>query len=168
MRKIGLVVSLVAVLVLAFGVAVVAADSSRNFTTHLKGEFELPAAVDTQAQGQASFRLSEDGDTLYYKLIVANIENVTMAHIHLINPANPSSGIGAPVVWLYPSAPPAQLIPGRFSGVLAEGTITDASLVNALAGGTLDDLLAAIESGQTYVNVHTLQFGGGEIRGDLH
>jgi hypothetical protein len=26
---------------------------------------------------------SEDGDGLYYKLIVANIENVTMAHIHV-------------------------------------------------------------------------------------
>ena len=44
---------------------------------------------------------------------------------------------------------------GRFDGVLATGTITAADLVAPLAGHPLSDLVAAIQSGHAYVNVHT-------------
>lgn len=151
--------------------------ASRNYRTHLAGRNEVPppgVVIDTHAQGQAIFQLSEDGNELHYKLIVANIENVLMAHIHMA-PAGQNGGI---VVWLYPSAPPGVSIPGRFDGVLAEGTITAANLVGALAGHPLSDLIDAIESGNAYVNVHTNDFvdptntgpgdfPGGEIRGNL-
>jgi hypothetical protein len=36
-----------------------------------------------------------------------------------------------------------------------------------MQGKTLDDLAAAIESGDTYVNVHTADHKDGEIRGQL-
>jgi hypothetical protein len=36
-----------------------------------------------------------------------------------------------------------------------------------MQGKTLDDLAAAIESGDTYVNVHTSEHKDGEIRGQL-
>jgi hypothetical protein len=32
---------------------------------------------------------------------------------------------------------------------------------------SLDDLMALIQAGDTYVNVHTTQFTGGEIRGQM-
>jgi hypothetical protein len=86
-----------------------------------------------------------------------------MAHIHLA----PVGVNGPVVVWLYPSAPPAQLIPGRFNGVLAEGVITDASLVGPLLGNELSVLIDALISGNAYVNVHTSQFPPGEIRGQI-
>jgi hypothetical protein len=144
--------------------ASVALAATRNFRTHLAGRFELPIAIDTQAQGQAIFQLSKDGTELHYKLIVANIENVTQAHIHLIEQPN---GTGRIVVWLYPDAPPLQLIPGRFDGVLGEGTITADDLINGLAGQPLSALLAVMENGSAYVNVHTSQNPPGEIRGNL-
>lgn len=134
-----------------------------HFMTHATGSEEVPPNA-SQAQGEAQFRLSADGSTLHYRLIVANIENVLMSHIHLA-PAGANGGI---VVWLYPSAPPAQLIPGRFQGVLADGEITADDLVNALAGAELEDLLDEIRAGNAYVNVHTSQFPPGEIRGQLH
>jgi hypothetical protein len=138
------------------------ASEKRNFTASLKGREEVPA-VETIAQGQAIFHLSKDGTELSYKLIVANIENVLMAHIH-IGPA----GVNGPVVvWLYPEGPPPQLIEGRFDGILAEGVITEADLVGMLAGMTMDDLVAEMLAGNTYVNVHTTQFPGGEIRGQI-
>lgn len=138
---------------------------NRNYSTHLNGDQESPA-VDTKAQGQAIFHLSKDGETLHYKLIVANIENVFMAHLHMIT--DPTSTTGGVVVWLYPvGGPPPQPIPGRTDGVLAEGDITDNSLVGALAGMTLDDLIDAINDGIIYVNVHTSQNPGGEVRGDM-
>ena len=138
------------------------AADKQNFVAHLSGGEEVSPA-ETLAQGQVIFQLSKSGDELGYRFIAANIENVMMSHIHLA----PAGVNGPVVVWLYPSQPPAQLIPGRFSGVLAEGTITAANLVGPLAGMALSDLIAALESGTAYVNVHTTAYPGGEIRGQI-
>jgi hypothetical protein len=167
------VLALAALAVSAAAVAVAANES--NFGTHLKGKFEVPLR-DSDAQGQAIFRVAEDGQSIDYKLIASNIDNAFMAHIHMA-----ASGVnGAIVVWLYPSTAPVAgpLGGGRHDGVLAEGTITAANLVGPLAGHPLSDLLAAIADGDAYVNVHTNDgvdgvntgpgdFPGGEIRGQL-
>lgn len=133
-----------------------------NLRTHLSGAEEAPA-VDTSAQGQAVFQVDEDGTAVDYRLNVANIDDVLMSHLHLA----PAGTNGPIVVWLYPDAPPPQLIEGRTQGTLATGTITADDLVGPLAGGSLDDLLDAIRAGTVYVNVHTTAFPGGEIRGQL-
>jgi 5-enolpyruvylshikimate-3-phosphate synthase len=138
------------------------AIASHNLGTHLSGDEEVPARA-TDAQGQATFQVSGDGSTISYKLIVANIENVTQAHIHLA-PAGSNGGI---VAWLYPAAPPSRLIPGRTQGILGEGEITAASLVGSLSGQPLSALLDAMRNGGAYVNVHTSQFPPGEIRGQV-
>lgn len=52
-------------------------ENASGFRTHLSGDEEVPARP-TRAQGQAIFTLNDDG-TLGYRLIVANIENVTQA-----------------------------------------------------------------------------------------
>ncbi len=120
--------------------------------------------TDSQGKGLALVRFSPDSSSLQFKLIVVNTNDVTVAHIHLA----PAVGAnGPPVLWLYPSAPPPQLIPGTFNGVLASGTLTAANLVGPLAGMTLVDLHTAMLNGLTYVNVHTTLYPGGEIRGDL-
>jgi hypothetical protein len=138
------------------------AEASRNFSAHLSGREEVPP-VQTLAQGQAHFRLSASGDAIEYRLIAANIEDLFMAHIHLQAP-----GANGPiVVWLYPPAPPPQLIPGRFDGVLAEGTFTAANLMGPLAGMSLEDLVAEMRAGNTYVNIHTTANPGGEVRGQI-
>jgi hypothetical protein len=165
---------------LAVTAAAVAANES-NFGTHLKGRYEVPLR-DTDAQGQATFRVADDGQSVDYKLIASNIDNAFMAHIHMVTTpdVDPTTVNGGIVVWLYPStAPvPGPIASGRHDGVLAEGTITAANLVGALANHPLSDLLAAIADGRTYVNVHTNDgvdgtntgpgdFPGGEIRGQL-
>lgn len=147
----------------------VQAQSTDNFVAVLSGEQEVPAN-DSAARGQAKLQLSADGTELDYRLIVANIENVTQAHIHCA-----AAGVNGPVVaFLYPAGPPAELIPGRTDGILAEGTITGADVIARpdspeCPGGVsgFSDLLNKIRSGQAYVNVHTSQFPGGEIRGQL-
>ncbi len=150
------------VLMLGITAAAAFAGPNRNFSAHLSGDEEVPP-VETRAQGQAIFMLSTDGQTLYYTLIAANIENILQSHIHLA-----AEGVNGPIVaWLYPSGPPPVLIPGRFDGVLAQGAITSANLVGPLAGHPLSDLIAAMEAGNTYVNIHTTQHPGGEIRGQI-
>jgi hypothetical protein len=163
-------------LAVAGGVAAAAlAAFNGNVGAHLKGRYEVPLR-DTDAQGQAIFRISDDGSSVDYKLIASNIDNAFMAHIHM----GPPTVAGPIVVWLYPStAPvPGPLGSGRHDGVLAEGTFTAANLVGPLAGHPLSDLIAAIAAGNAYVNVHTNDgqdgvntgpgdFPGGEIRGQL-
>ena len=140
------------------------ASANGRWSTHLTGDQEVPV-VETQAQGEAIFKLSDDGSTLHYTLIASNIVDITQAHIHLrANAGTPTGGI---VVWLYPSAPPAQLIPGRHDGRLAEGSVTAANFVGALAGQPMSALVAALESGLAYANVHTSANAPGEIRGDI-
>ncbi|HEX6262163.1 MAG TPA: CHRD domain-containing protein [Actinomycetota bacterium] len=139
-----------------------AEPAGQTFTAHLSGGEEVQAN-DSIAAGRAIFHVWKDGTSIDYKLIVANIENVTQSHIHLA-PAGANGGV---VAWLYPSAPPAQLIPGRTDGILATGTITGANLVGALAGQPLSALIEHMRNGNAYVNAHTSQFPGGEIRGQI-
>jgi len=150
-------------------------DAQRNHTTQLRGEEEVPPR-ETPAVGNAVFHISKDGNSVDYRVIVANIENVFMSHIHMQAPGQN----GPIVVWLYPStAPvPGPLGAGRTDGVLAEGTITAANLVGPLAGHPLSDLVDAMSTGRAYVNLHTNDgvdgvdtgagdFPGGEIRADI-
>ncbi len=86
-----------------------------------------------------------------------------MAHIHM----GAMDENGPVVAWLFPSNPPPVTVEGRFSGVLAAGIITAATLTGPLQNQMLQDLIDMIKAGKAYVNVHTLQNGGGEIRGQI-
>lgn len=148
-----LTVLLVAGLLLVSVSSVIASGKSTFFAT-LSGGEEVPP-VDTLARGTAIFRLNHDRTELTYKLIVANIENVTAAHIH-----SGEVGVnGAVIVPLYTGG----LIEGMFNGILAEGVISEVSLGEEAFG----DLLEMIMAGETYVNVHTSEHPGGEIRGQV-
>jgi hypothetical protein len=137
---------LVAVLVM-LGVTSAAAGGG-NFRAHLSGGEVVPP-VDTNSQGQAIFHLSDDGSELHFKLIVANIEDVLAAHIH-----TGAAGTNGPVaVGLYTGG----LIPGRFDGILAQGTVPAS-----------ESLLTAMSEGNAYVQVHTLANPPGHIRGQIH
>lgn len=130
---------------------------------HLTGDGEVPP-TGSAGVGQAVFQLSKDGSEVSYRLNIANIENTIMAHIHLAA----AGVIGPVVVWLRPTAPPPpEAVPGRFDGVYATGTFSAANLVGPLAGQPLSALIDAMKAGDTYVNVHTSQFTGGEIRGQI-
>ncbi len=130
-------------------VAVGAAAAAFNgkWSDHLSGGQEVPANA-SQGQGQATFRLSDDGLSLEYKVIASNIDNIVQSHIHLAG-----AGVNGPIVaFLYG---PVAAGGGRHDGVLATGTITAANLIGPLAGHPLSDLVAAMRADGAYVNVHT-------------
>jgi CHRD domain len=153
------------------GLAGPASAGDRSFVAHLSGRDEVPSN-ESLAQGQAIFHLSADGTQLDYTLIAANIDNVVFAHIHLA-----PAGVNGPVVaFLFGPAAPGG---GRFSGVLARGTITEDDLIGPLAGQDLAALVDAMLAGNTYVNVHTDDgvapagtgpgdLPAGEVRGQIH
>lgn len=169
----GIWIALVAVAVVGgtFAVSVARADEEgTSFIAVLAGANEVPARA-TLARGVAMFHLSEDGTTMSYMLIAANIRNVIASHIHVGAP-----GVNGPVVqFLFGPAPVGG---GRFDGVLASGSFTSATFIGPLAGLSMDDLLDEIAAGNAYVNVHTNDgvgdvnsgpgdFPGGEIRGPI-
>lgn len=154
--------------VLGMGTIALAADST--FLAHLSSDDEVPAN-NSLAVGNAVFHLSDDRTELDFKLIVANIDNVVQAHIHI----GPAGANGPVVAFLYGPVAPAG---GRAQGPIGRGTISAANLVGPLAGHPLSDLVAAIEGGNAYVNVHTSDgdastpsgpgdLPGGEIRGQM-
>lgn len=162
-----LTIALLGVLLISAGAV---SAGPENFRAHLSGGEEVPP-VDTNAQGQAIFQLSKDGTELKFQLIVANIENVVASHIHC-----GAVGVNGPVgVTLFGMVPPAG---GRVNGILAQGNITAPDPGTPCGWTDLDDVMAAIQSGNTYVNVHTNDgvhpgnsgpgdFQSGEIRGQV-
>lgn len=164
----------------------VGGQSDFNMGTHLTGAEEVcPACTtstpaDSKAQGEAIFRVRPDGETVDFRLIASNIDNVFMSHIHCGRP-----GANGPIrMWLYPGTPgptgtPGPAGSGPQNGVLASGTFSSAGVIcPATAVGTNMPLLDAMRAGLTYVNVHTDDgqngpntgpgdFPGGEIRGQL-
>jgi hypothetical protein len=156
----------------------VGGNSDFNLGTHLTGSEEVPPR-DTPAQGQAIFRVSADGQTVDFRLIASNIDNVFMAHIH----CGPRGANGPIRMWLYPVigpvGAPGPSGSGPQNGVLASGTFSPTGVIcPATAANPAMPLLDAIRAGLTYVNVHTDDgvpppntgpgdFPGGEIRGQL-
>jgi len=158
-----------------------------NLGTHLNGDGEVftpahpgdPTPADSKGQGQAIFRVNDDGTAVDFQLIASNIDNVVQAHIHCAFP-----GVNGPIrMWLYPTIGPTGVAltgpTGRQNGVLASGTFNPTGVIcPASAVGHDMPLLDAIRAGLTYVNVHTNDgvppintgpgdFPGGEIRGQL-
>ncbi len=160
---------LVPVFVLALLGMAPSAAAGDNFVANLSGGQEVPAR-DTQAVGVATFKLRADGAALLFKVNVANIDNPVAAHIHC-----GAVGVNGPVGVTLFVAPPAG---GAVTGTLAEGTITAPDAGNACGWTDLAAVLAAMQTGDTYVNVHTNDgtpptdtgpgdFPGGEIRGQI-
>jgi hypothetical protein len=130
-----------------------------NVTVTLTGGEEVPA-VTTQAYGQLILNLNGATGEFTFKLSVANLANITMAHLHLAAKGQN----GPPVVWLYPLSGSPQTITGSFNGVLSEGIFTQANFVGPLQGQPVGALVDRIKAGDIYVNIHTEQNAGGEIR----
>jgi hypothetical protein len=135
-----------------------------NYSAQLSGHEEVPPR-ETNATGHVTFQLGKDGLSLSYRIIVADIDNVTAAQIHL----GAREMNGPVVVMLYGPVPAGS---GRKSGVLAEGTITSGSLTGDLAGHPLADLVAAVnvhtDDGGGAPNTRSGDFPDGEIRGQIH
>jgi hypothetical protein len=133
---------------------VAGAQPAGSFTAHLTGGEEVPP-VETPALGQAVVSYSPKGVSAL--LVVARIENVVASHIHCA----PEGANGPVGVTLFAGSPTSS------SGVLRKGPILAPNAGNGCGWVDLDDLLDAVASGDTYVNVHTLANPSGEIRGQL-
>ena len=137
----------------------------------LRSSNEVPANS-SEALGQAVFRLNAAGTVLSYDLVSQKISNIVAAHIHIA-----PQGVNGPIVQFLYGMVPAGGGP-QVDDVVARGTIDGSGFSNTLQGRPLSELIAAIEAGNAYVNVHTNDgvastagqpgdLPGGEIRGQI-
>lgn len=132
--------------------------NEKNFKADLSGNDEVPG-VNTPAKGEAKFSLSNDGTVLSYTLVVRNIENPTVAHIHI----GKSGHNGQPVANIF-NGPKRE---GKVRGNISQSSLTANDLQGAFKGKSIKELVALIKSGDAYVNVHTDAYPEGEIRGQI-
>ncbi len=130
--------------------------NQQTFTTQMSGGEEVPS-VSTTATGTAEFNLGSGG--IDYQVSVTGVSNVTSVSI---NSGNVGEN-GPVIVTLFEPNATADLS----NDVQAEGTITSADLEGPMQGKEISDLVSAMGSGVTYVNVQTQANPNGEIRGQI-
>ena len=141
-------------LVAALALASVAYAQELKFETELSGAAERPTPVATEGEGEAKFE--SDGETVAFELKWKELTSPAVAaHIHCGGPEE-AGPVGVTL----------------FAGEMdtegeVTGTFTAPDPGNACGWEDLADVLEAMAAGDTYVNVHSLQHPGGEIRGQI-
>ena len=128
----------------AFATLVAGVASAQNYAASLDGLQEVPP---NNSPGTGSATLVLDANLMLHVNCTFGglLAPVTAAHIHA--PAPP--GVNAPIRFpLIPPAPPTSPI------VLTVGPLTAQDVVN-------------LNTGLSYINIHTTMFPGGEIRGQI-
>jgi hypothetical protein len=144
-----------------------------TFTATLSGALEVPP-VSTPGTGFTTVVLNTTANTLFVDVTFSGLTSGTTAsHIHCCV-ASPFLHDNAGVATQVPSFLnlPMGVTSGSFTQLL---DLTLASSYNpafvTAEGGTVASaeaaLVAGMENGQSYLNIHTTQFPGGEIRGLL-
>lgn len=156
-------------------------DKDNRVTARLAPRNEVPAVSSPDARGGFRARIDPATLTIEFELAFEGLQSdVIMSHIHFAQP----NVNGAIMTWLCgtsittpPTPGPAgtPTCPGPRAGAFA-GTISAANVQVVAPQGLSSTLSAeerfarmveAIRDGLAYVNVHTLQSPGGEIRGQL-
>lgn len=131
------------------------------FSTFLFGSNEVPA-VRSRAIGLTQASLVENGEKLNLLAAIARLPrrvDITMAHLHL-----GAEGENGPVIANLLGD--SEFSNGRRIRRLSSD-IEGSDLVGPLLGQPLDALIAAIQEGRVYVNIHTDRNPSGELRGQL-
>lgn len=132
-----------AAVVLVAGCGMMPGQSKQvTFTTQLRGANEVPANT-SNASGQVDAMLDKDTNLLRWQLTYAGLSGpATAAHFHGPAPVGANAGVVVPF---------ASPVTSPQSG---QATLTAAQVADLMAG-------------KWYANVHTAQFPGGEIRGQM-
>jgi hypothetical protein len=156
--------------------AVAFAQSFGSFRESLVGYEEVPS-VSTAGEGQFTARIRRNDNSIDWQLRYADLEStVTQSHIHL-GQTHANGGItvflctnlgnGPALIQACPAAP------ATISGVITALDVspniaaTAGARAQGLNTGEFNELVAAMRAGVTYVNVHTADRPGGEIRSQI-
>jgi hypothetical protein len=150
MRRVTLLVLVV------IGVAIPATATGaakRTFHVALRGSSEVPKNP-SKAKGTAAFRIIPGGKAIRFRLTARGLHGSPVAaHIHL-----GGRRTAGPII--------ISLEAKNFR-LPASGTVTRKAFSPQGNVRTFAQAIRAIRAGRTYVNIHTTQNPGGEIRGQI-
>lgn len=161
---------------IALGVAIVgnaSAEGPTRFRAQLQGFNAAGANVSTNATGEAQLEVIDSETAIRYRVNVAGIRNLWMAHIHVSpTPVSVTDPAGPIVYWFVPSTPPGQPAAGvnvreRLQGTLSAGLVMqDPQLVGVLAPDPampdstgVAGLVKAMREGRASIVIHTHAHG---------
>jgi hypothetical protein len=139
------------------------ADGTEVFSARLLGDNEVPPINST---GTATFHMEIKGTDITFSLKFSGLSsNLLVSHLHFA----PTKVAGGVMIFLCGGGnQPA--CPAATSGTIS-GTITAANVTGptgqGIAPGDLTSALEAVREGNAYANMHTDNFKGGEIRGQV-
>ena len=138
-------------------------SQTERFSASLSGANEVPPI---NSAGTAGFEMSIQPGAINFSLNFSDLSSpLSVAHLHFA----PSKVAGGVMIFLCGGGgQPA--CPAATSGSIT-GTITAANVTGptgqGITGGDLDSALAAVRDELSYANMHTTNFTGGEIRGQV-
>ncbi|MGE5863192.1 MAG: CHRD domain-containing protein [Nitrososphaerales archaeon] len=150
-----------------------------KYNAKLTGGEQVPP-VKTEGIGTASFELLNDNKTLHYQVNILDVPEITGIHIHkaklsengdiLVDIYNTKENIfkNQNTTKISEIESSSITINGNNQNSFAtSGTINNLDLQGPLKGKNIFDLIALIENGDTYVNVHSKSNPDGEIRAQI-
>lgn len=160
-------------ILLSFGIALAATPVSAAvlvYAAPLSGANEAPP-VATPGTGFATVTIDNVLNTMRVQVTFSNLLGATTAsHIHCCQPIGTNAQVATttPTFPGFPLGVTAGTYDQTFDMMLASSY--NPAFVTAHGGNVAQaraDLFAGLSAGQAYLNVHTGQFPGGEIRGQL-
>ena len=134
-----------------------------QFSAHLIGFNETPSLNST---GAGDLSLTIANGQMTFDLTYSGLSgNPAAAHVHIGQP-----GVAGGVSFFFCGGGGKPACPASTSGEV-KGTVLPADIVGPTAQGfpvgDFNDVVAAIQAGFSYANMHTANFPAGEIRGPL-
>lgn len=166
--KLARLLTIVGIVGLVTTLAASADESALNMRARLSGFNEVPPKA---TMGSGTFKAKASGGKIEFTLTYSGLTTPAfMAHFHFAE-----RGVnGGIFIWLCgPPGSPAHKVcpPGTTAPATVTGTITKADIqavpdqnITAMDMATALDI---VEAGDAYINVHSMKFPAGEIRGQV-
>lgn len=140
MKRLTVIASIIVAVLMT--VAAPVAANGRPLTAELNGANEVPQAGDPDGSGSAHVTLNQGQGEICFSIATSNVDDIVAAHIH-VGAAGVNGGVVVNFDW------------GSTGG---NGCVAaDADLIKQIRQ----------DPAGYYVNVHSLEFPGGAIRGQL-
>jgi hypothetical protein len=137
---------------------------------NLEGFQEVPA-ISTVASGRFRAVVDTKANTIAWKLNYEGLEGaVQQSHVHF-GQLSVNGGVSFFLCTNLGNGPAGTQTcpdgPAELSGVITPDLVVGPS-GTGIEAGAMAEIVAAIRNGTAYANVHSTQWQGGEIRGQLH
>jgi hypothetical protein len=138
-------------------------SQTERFSATLSGAEEVPPI---NTAGTGAFEMTNQQGTITFSLTFSDLSSpLAVAHLHFA----PTKVNGGVMIFLcggggQPDCPATT--EGTITGTITAANVTGPT-AQGIAVGDLDSALEAVRDGLSYANMHTANFGGGEVRGQV-